>query len=293
MKHSPTAGGVTAGWIPRAEHLRLRLLTAAVGLPILLGAVWLGAPWLTILVVAAGAVALWEFYRLLPSGVGPLPTALGITWVAAILLAAQAASGLESYLTVMGVVLAAGALAATLWYIAFYAGQRHVLGYLYLLAGPLYAGFLLSHSLVLREIPGGSELGRNWLLFCLLVTFATDTGAYAVGRAVGRAPLAPSISPNKTWEGSIGGFTAAVAAALLVGLFLDLGLAGWQQAVIGATVGAVSQAGDLLESWLKRLSNAKDAGSIIPGHGGILDRMDSILLALPAVYYLLGTVFEP
>jgi phosphatidate cytidylyltransferase len=74
---------------------------------------------------------------------------------------------------------------------------------------------------------------------------------------------------------------------------LDLGLAGWQQAVIGATVGTISQAGDLLESWLKRLSNAKDAGSIIPGHGGILDRMDSILLALPAVYYLLGTVFEP
>jgi phosphatidate cytidylyltransferase len=273
--------------------LALRLLTAAVGLPVLLGAVWLGAPWLTLLVLLAGAIGLREVYRLTPLGAAPLPLLLGTVWVAAILLAAQAASGLPSFLAMTGGVTAAGAFAAALWYIAFYRGGQYAVGLAFLLLGPLYVGFLLAHSLALRELPYGDEIGRNWLLFALLTTFAADTGAYAVGRAVGRAPLAPSISPNKTWEGSIGGFTAAVAAALLVGLFLDLGLAGWQQAVIGATVGAISQAGDLLESWLKRLSNAKDAGSIIPGHGGILDRMDSILLALPAVYYLLGTVFEP
>ena len=126
-----------------------------------------------------------------------------------------------------------------------------------------------------------------------MVTFATDTGSYGVGRIIGRTPLAPSVSPNKTWEGSIGGFGASVVAALLVGLVLDLEITRWQQAFIGATVGTVSQFGDLFESKLKRLANAKDASSIIPGHGGVLDRLDSLLFALPAVYYLLGTVFEP
>jgi phosphatidate cytidylyltransferase len=270
------------------------LLTALVGIPILLGAVWLGAPWLTILVVLAAAVALWETYRLRPLRIGPLPTVLGVAWVIAILLGAQASSGLENFLTVAGGILVTGAFVSSLWFIAFYSGERYPLAYLYLLMGPLYVGFLLSHSLALGELLGGDgDLGRNWLLFALLVTFATDTGAYGVGRTIGRTPLAPSISPNKTWEGSIGGFAAAVGVALLVGLVFDLEIARWQQAAIGATVGAVSQLGDLFESKLKRLSNAKDASSIIPGHGGVLDRLDSILFALPAIYYLLGTVFEP
>ena len=273
--------------------MRLRLLTATVGIPILVGAIWLGAPWLTIVVVVAGAVGIWEFYRLLPPRVAPLPITLGIAWVVVILLGAQASSGLRDFLTISGVILAAGAFAATLWFIAFYRGERPLLGYVYLLLGPLYAGFLLSHALVLWELPGGDDLGRNWLLFALLVTFATDTGAFGVGRLMGTTPMAPSMSPNKTWEGAAGGFAAAVIAGIIVGIVLDLGVPGWQRVVIGATVGAISQMGDLFESKLKRLSHAKDAGSTIPGHGGILDRLDSILFSLPAVYYLMGTVFGP
>ena len=273
--------------------MRRRSLTALVGIPILFGAAWLGAPWLTILVLLAGAVALWETYLLLPRHVGPLPAALGVAWVIAILLGAQASSGFENFLAVVGGILVTGAFVSSLWFTAFYSGKRYPLAYLYLLLGPLYVGFLLSHSLALGELLGGGDLGRNWLLFALLVTFATDTGAYGVGRTIGRTSLAPSISPNKTWEGSVGGFAAAVGVAVLVGLAFDLEIARWQQVVIGATVGAVSQFGDLFESKLKRLSNAKDAGSIIPGHGGVLDRLDSILFALPAIYYLMGTVFEP
>ena len=91
----------------------------------------------------------------------------------------------------------------------------------------------------------------------------------------------------------MGGFVSAVAAALVLGLVFDLGIPAWQQAVIGAVVGVVAQWGDLLESKLKRLADVKDAGSIIPGHGGSLDRLDSILLTLPAVYFLLVTVFAP
>jgi phosphatidate cytidylyltransferase len=146
----------------------------------------------------------------------------------------------------------------------------------------------------LRQLGGDtSDLGRNWLLVALLVTFATDSGAFLVGKNLGRRPLAPRISPSKTWEGAIGGFLLAVATALVLGQFLELGLSRWQTGLIGATVGMVSQLGDLFESKLKRISQVKDAGSIIPGHGGMLDRLDSLLFSIPAVYYLVNVVFSP
>ena len=282
----------------------LRSLTALVGIPVLVAAIWLGAPWLTVLVVAAGLAAIWEFYRMTPPLVGSLPVLLGAAWVVASLLGAQAASGRDNFLVISGGVMAAGSFTALLWFIAFYRGddsagkRRFPIGLAYLVLGPIYVGFLLATALMLREITGSDagaseNLGRSWLLFALLVTFAVDTGAYIVGRTVGIRPMAPSISPNKTWEGSVGGFVSAVAAALVLGLVFDLDIPAWQQAVIGAVVGVVAQWGDLIESKLKRLAYVKDAGSIIPGHGGLLDRLDSMLLSLPAVYFLLVTVFVP
>ena len=283
-----------------------RSLTALVGIPILVGAIWLGAPWLTVLVVAVGLATIWELYRMTPAGVGPLPIVLGAAWVLAMLSGAQAASGRDNFLIISGGVLAAGSFVALLWFIAFYRGDDSVgnknipIGLGYLILGPIYVGFLLAHALMLREITGSgaeiegtSDFGRSWLLFALLVTFAVDTGAYLVGRSVGRRPMAPSISPNKTLEGSLGGFASAVAAALVLGLVFDLGVPAWQQAMIGGVVGVVGQWGDLIESKLKRIADLKDASSIIPGHGGLLDRLDSILLTLPAVYYLIVTVFVP
>jgi len=198
--------------------------------------------------------------------------------------------------------MAAGSFAALLWFIAYYRGgdsnerRNYPIAFAYLVLGPVYVGFLLASVLMLREISGAdgdTDLGRSWLLFALLVTFAVDTGAYGVGRTIGKHPMAPRVSPNKTWEGSVGGFACAVGAALLLGLVLDLEVPVWQQAVIGAVVGVVAQWGDLIESKLKRVADVKDAGSIIPGHGGVLDRLDSILIALPAVYYLSVTVFIP
>ena len=284
----------------------LRSLTALVGIPILVGAIWLGAPWLTVLVVTVGLATIWELYRMTPAGVGPLPIVLGAAWVLAMLSGAQAASGRDNFLIISGGVLAAGSFVALLWFIAFYRGDDSVgnknipIGLGYLILGPIYVGFLLAHALMLREITGSgaeiegtSDFGRSWLLFALQVTFAVDTGAYLVGRSVGRRPMAPSISPNKTWEGSLGGFASAVAAALVLGLVFDLGVPAWQQAMIGGVVGVVGQWGDLIESKLKRIADLKDASSIIPGHGGLLDRLDSVLLTLPAVYYLIVTVFVP
>ena len=282
-----------------------RSLTGLIGIPVLVGAIFLGAPWLTALVLVAGVAAIWEFYRMTPGSVGQLPFVLGAAWVLALLLGAQSASGRDNFLIISAGIIASGFLVLLLWFIAFYRREdspeveSFSIGFAYLILGPIYIGYLLSHALMLREIaaPGISgavtDIGIDWLLFALLATFAVDTGAYLVGRAIGRHPMAPSISPNKTWEGSLGGFVSAVVAAGALGLVLDLEIEVWQQLVIGAVVGVVAQWGDLLESKLKRIADVKDAGSIIPGHGGLLDRLDSLLFTLPAVYYLIVTVFVP
>ena len=271
--------------------MRPRILTALAGIPVLAAAIWYGSPWLTLLALAAAVLGVREFYRLTPPGAGPLSTSLGVLWVAAMVLGAQAADSAGGFLLVSAIVWAAGAFVALLWLIGLYSGGRYLAAGLLLLAGPLYVGFLLSHALLLREAGGAPDTGRLWLLLAVLVTFATDTGAFLVGRSAGRRRMAPRISPAKTWEGAVGGFVAAVAASVALGLLFGLDVLWWQAAVIGATVGITAQCGDLLESALKRMSNVKDAGSIIPGHGGILDRLDSIVFSLPAVYYLVVIAF--
>ena len=276
-----------------------RTFTGLVGIPVIVAAVWWGAPWLTLLVLVVAALGIREIYRLLPPGIGPLPVVLGLLWVIALVLGAQAASGLNNFLIISAGILAAGAFVGLLWLVAYYAGAHYLTGAVYLMGGPVYVGFLLAHSLALRDIGESGDLGRDWLLFTILVVMATDTGAYLTGRTLGKHAMAPSISPNKTWEGAAGGFLSAMVTAIALGLIfeaagpLDLALPRWQQIIIGATVGVLAQWGDLFESKLKRISNVKDTGSIIPGHGGVLDRLDSVVVCIPAVYYLLVTVFEP
>ena len=264
----------------------------------MLAAVWWGAPWLTLLVVVAAVLGIREFYRLIPFN-SPAATAgkpsllLGAMWVAALVLGGQAATGVESLLVISGGILAAGALVTMVWFIAFYTGRQGHLAMIYLLAGGVYVGFLLAHGPALRQFSQPEDLGRNYLLFALLVAFATDTGAFFTGRSLGRHSLAPNISPNKTWEGSAGGLATAVAASIILGQILDLGMPVWQQGLLGVAVGVVAQIGDLVESKLKRVSRFKDTGSIIPGHGGILDRLDSIVVSIPTVYYFVAVTVKP
>lgn len=270
-----------------------RVLTALVGIPILLGAIWWGTPWLTILLALAVILGIREFYRLFDSPDDALPITLGGLWCLAFLVGGETADDLIALLTTSLGVLVVGAFISSLWLIAFYRGRQVLRASTYLILGPIYIGFLLAHVLALRGIGVDGELGRNWLLFALLVTFSTDTGAFLVGRTLGRHQMAPQVSPGKTWEGAAGGFILAIITSMVLGQILDLGLPRWQQGLIGATVGVVSQLGDLAESKLKRISRVKDTGSIIPGHGGILDRLDSLVFAIPTVYYLLTLGFKP
>ncbi len=255
------------------------------------------------------------------SGTTPLPLLLGAFWVTAFIIGGAWAEGTLQFWAVSLGVFLVGAFLGILWQVAFYHGPRWNMATLYLLLGPLYVGFLLAHVMLLARVGGQFfesnplafdpdlgptiyEVGRNWLVFALLANVATDSGAYLVGRAIGRRPLAPVTSPGKTWEGAAGGFVCATVAAILLDRLLNLGLGptvwdgawaswNWQPVVIGATVGVVSQLGDLFESRLKRLSGVKDSGYVLPGHGGALDRLDSLLFTYPTVYYLLVVLVRP
>jgi phosphatidate cytidylyltransferase len=151
------------------------------------------------------------------------------------------------------------------------------------ISGILYIGWLLSYFITLRS----QENGRNWVFLALLLTFTSDTAAFFVGRAIGAHHLAPRVSPSKTWEGTIAGVVGAIIVSLLFTLPtpLYLPLNYWQAILLGLTVSVFGQLGDLVESLLKRNTGVKESGKLVPGHGGILDRMDSIIFTGVVVYY--------
>ena len=145
----------------------------------------------------------------------------------------------------------------------------------------VYIGWLGSFFLLLRELPQGEE----WLLLAVSAGMATATGAFAVGKLIGRRPMAPRISPRKTIEGGIGGLLAGFAAVLLINLLPDLDVAWWKMALLAIAVPLMATAGDLSESVVKRALDMKDFSQVVPGHGGVLDRLDSLLFVTPTVYF--------
>jgi len=149
--------------------------------------------------------------------------------------------------------------------------------------GTMYTGLFSAHLVLLMAAPAGAK----WLLFLTTITAASDTGAYFTGKSFGRHKLCPTISPKKTVEGFVGGLICGTAGAMLVALFL---LDGINILLISAALflAALGVVGDLVESLLKRSAGVKDSGHILPGHGGILDRVDSLLLTAPALYYLIS-----
>jgi phosphatidate cytidylyltransferase len=150
-------------------------------------------------------------------------------------------------------------------------------------AGLAYVAMAGAALLWLRDDP---VAGRSAVLFVLLIVWAGDIGAYLVGRGLGGPRLAPRISPGKTWSGALGGLLAAVAVGLLAAHLFAGGGNVWRAALIAAILGIVAQAGDLLESFVKRRLEVKDSGHLIPGHGGLFDRLDGVLAAAPAAALL-------
>jgi len=161
--------------------------------------------------------------------------------------------------------------------------QDALTGVSVLVFGVLYVAWTLGHLISLRHFLNG----RNLIFFILIVTWGVDTGAYYVGRLVGKHKLAPQVSPGKTIEGAIGGLITALGAAFLARWWFLPELATRNVVMIGLLLGVISQLGDLSESLLKRSAGVKDSGGLFPAHGGMLDRVDSLIFNIPAFYYYL------
>jgi len=258
--------------------LKQRVITAVCLLPVLVVAVWFDEPlpWLTVVAAVWGVLAALEFYRAVKtSRVEPL-TCFGLIWTLLLIISPHC-----SWTYVNPLLLASAVVLPPLWLLARRRKENTLAGWVWTTAGIIYIGWLLSHLVALR----GLEHGRDWVLFALFVTFASDSAAYFIGRALGRHPLAPEISPKKTVEGAIGGIIGAVIAGLLLVILLDLPIGYTAAALLAIAVSVFGQIGDLLESLFKRITGVKDSGKSVPGHGGFLDRMDSVVFAGVVVYY--------
>ena len=257
--------------------LKKRIITALCGLPIMVAAVWFGEPWFTILIATAGVLAAFEFYKMVAlSKVRPL-TYLGLIWVLLFILSPH-----FNYGFLKPLLLTSGVVISLIWLLLRPQKEGAFSSWVWTIAGIFYIGWLLSYLVALNL-----EGGRNWVFFALLTIFASDIAAFFVGRALGRHRLAPSISPGKTWEGAIGGIFGAIILSLFFTLSTPLGLPlSYGQAILlGLLVSVFGQLGDLVESLLKRNMGVKDSGRLLPGHGGALDRIDSVVFAGVVVYY--------
>jgi phosphatidate cytidylyltransferase len=245
--------------------------------PTALACIWLGAePW-TFLIAVAVAVLAWEWVHLCGLRTRVLPgMAVPVAVFAAGLLA------VEEHVRASLVALLVG-WGLTWWTAARMRGpDRPGQPAGWLAAGVLYIGIA---GISLIELRHDNYAGRANVLFLFLVVWASDIGAYMAGRAFGGPKLAPAVSPNKTWSGALGGLAAAVVVGVAAAAALAPGGAS-RAAAVAAMLGVMAQAGDLLESWIKRRFDVKDTSSLIPGHGGLLDRLDGVMAAAPVAALL-------
>ena len=263
-----------------------RFVAGLVLVAIVVTVVWLGEPFFSIVLTIIGLISVYEFYHIVAQAKakpllipGLIGTALFIS-----LPHFELRLFLPLLLTSMVVVPLS---------FLIYSPQKQVAfsRWVWTIAGVIYIGWLLSYLVSLRNgIPPlkiDDTAGRNWLLYALLATFASDSTAFFIGNWLGRHRLCHEVSPRKSCEGAIGGMIGAVIISLLFTLNSPLALSinPWLAVLIGILASVFGQLGDLVESLLKRNMGVKDSSHLIPGHGGLLDRIDSVVFAVITVYY--------
>jgi len=262
--------------------LKHRVITAAVGVPLVILAIWFGDPWpwFTLLIAAAALAGTYEFYHMANFDRREPLIYLGLLWALALVLSPHYRNP-----DVLPIVITATVLISLICLLCRPSKEGAFRNWAWTIVGALYVGWMLSYWLNLR----GLEDGRNWVYLAMLTTFANDTGAFFIGRARGKHRLAPAISAAKTWEGAIGGLMCAILGAVVIATVLNLispfTFRYWQIILLGFLVGLFAQLGDLVESLLKRNMEVKESGNLLPGHGGILDRFDSLIFVGAVVYY--------
>ena len=288
---------------PKKErsNLSLRIVTAAMLIPLVCAAIWAGGLWVLALIVVIVLIGVNEFYALIEAkGAEPLRS---VGYVAGGALPFVFYFGSDYQATVLMSFVLLGMLVAQLQKNQIRDSLASISGTFF---GVFYVGWLISHAISLRQFQGvvadrfGEDLvagmhpdvGGYYLFLCIVATIGGDVGAYFVGRQYGRRKLAPVISPNKTVEGALGALVVGTGLALLTKLGFDSfapelsAHLGWTATlVLAPLLAAVGIVGDLVESLLKRDAQVKDTGTLLPGTGGVLDRIDSNLLAIPVMYY--------
>lgn len=254
--------------------LRYRLASAIIMIPLIIGSVILGGLAFFAVITVALLIADYEFFQM-AARAGYRPNVLfGLVLCEAFLL--DAFLGGTGTLAILAVALVVSLTAAVLW-----PREGWITGWSLTLAGALYIGVLGSYALFMRRLPDGAI----WTALALLATWATDTAAFVTGTRFGRHGFFKNISPKKTWEGAVGGWTASTLAMMGLGWIAGLPLI--HGFLLGLGIGIAGSLGDLAESVVKRQLGAKDSGAIVPGHGGLLDRIDSLLFAAVFAYYYL------
>jgi len=256
--------------------LKQRVITALCGLLLVTAVIWFGEPWwFTILVAAFGLLGVFEFYRTVAAKI-PTLTGLGLIWTLLFILSPH-----FDYALTIPLLLTSAVVLSLIWLLRRPQQEGAFIGWAWTMAGILYVGWLLSYLVALR----GLDAGRDWVFLVLFIIFASDSTAFFIGRAWGKHRLAPSISPGKTWEGAVAGVLGAIIVSLALVMLFRLPLSHWQAGLLGLLVSIFGQLGDLAESLFKRNMGVKESGKLLPGHGGVLDRIDSIVFAGVVTYY--------
>ena len=274
--------------------LRIRILSALVAAPILVWLIWYGSWPFLILIIAGILLGLFEFYNM------PKVKGLRILRITAMICGvALALCAWRGNIYYLNTLLTASILLLLIMQLFGKKPLETITNLSYAILGLVYVGWFLSHQLLLRQV----VFGREYILLLFWITWLGDTGAYTFGTALGRHKLIPRVSPKKSIEGAIGGLLFSITSALLAYFLLEEspflgkwlsspGLSLIHYLILGLILGIVGQFGDLCESLLKRGAEIKDAGGIIPGHGGLLDVMDSLLFTAPVMYYYVVYVVE-
>lgn len=259
------------------SNLQTRILTAIVLIPLALGLTWIGGKGFTLFAIVIALAMFFEWTTLTASKQTAFSRLFGWGWLLATCLLAL----IDYHALSMIGFLIAGCLVLLV--------SQWQQGRGWAAAGLFYAGF---SAISLSLLRGDEPFGFTAIIFLFAVVWATDIAAYFNGRALGGPKLAPRFSPNKTWSGAIGGAVAAVAGGILVASLVSNG-GNWSVPALALALSIVSQIGDLAESWVKRQFGAKDSGALLPGHGGVMDRVDG-LVAAAALLYVVGAIFaEP
>ena len=265
--------------------LKARATSTLIALPIVVLCIWLGSYWFIALICMGGSVASYELSRMVGGPNSKKESFLSGFLSGSIILAIGIlVSTVDITIFPYSVTAVALSIFSILWVFFPIPSQKNLLRHTLLVLAPsIFISLTLSHSLLIRGLPSGLE----WVLFILTVVAMADTSALLVGRFLGKIPLYPSISPAKTWEGTIAALVAAITSSIVFSITFDMNINIQTSIIIGFLMGITGQIGDLVESAVKRRAGVKDSGNLMPGHGGAFDRLDSIVFNLPLLYHLI------